>query len=334
MRYFGRILISAIFSFIFGAAISQQVPMYSQYIMNGFLMNPSFAGRDGYTSVNLTVRQQWVGLAGAPATYAASFQTRVLKTSYILKSSTIKRKIVRPTKGGKVGAGAYIFNDRNGIMKRTGFQAAYAYHIPMRQAVDGYPRDLALGLGLTAYQYAIDTDGLLYNYTADPYFNNYDRSMFIPDFNFGASFTTSKFFVGFAMTNLTRGTLSLGNTNDDRSEELGHYFLSTGVKVPLSRNWVLEPSAFIKSSDMFVTAAQVDISARVYYKNDYWVGVSYRTSDAVIAMFGFRYDKFYFAYAFDMALTDIRQSTFGTHELSLALKFGDSARRFRWINAF
>ncbi len=333
MKCLKRIYHTALLLLIWGTAAAQQVPIYSQYVMNGFLLNPSFAGRDGYTSVNLTVRQQWVGLEGAPATYAASFQTRVLKTSYILKSSTIKRKIVRPTKGGRVGAGGYIFNDRNGLIKRTGFQAAYSYHIPMKQAYDGYPRSLAFGLALTAYQYAIDNEGFLYKYN-DPYLNSYDYSMFIPDFNFGANYTTSKFFVGFAMTNLTRGTLALGNGNQDRSQELGHYFITSGLKVPLGRNWLLEPSAFLKSSDLFLTAVQADISARIYYKLDYWLGVSYRTGDAVIGMFGFRYDKFYFAYAVDFTLTDIRSRSFGTHELSLALKFGDSARRFRWINAF
>jgi type IX secretion system PorP/SprF family membrane protein len=217
MRFCLRILQIMAFGLLIGSAAAQQVPIYSQYVMNGFLLNPSFAGRDGYTSVNLTARQQWIGLAGAPSTFAASIQTRVLKTSYILKSSTVRKKIIRPTKGGRVGAGAYVFNDRNGIMKRTGFQAAYAYHIPMKQALDGYPRHLAFGLGLTAYQYAIDTEGFLYNYD-DPYLNNYDRSMFIPDFNFGVNYTTSKFFVGFAMTNLTMGALSLGNQNTDRTE--------------------------------------------------------------------------------------------------------------------
>jgi type IX secretion system PorP/SprF family membrane protein len=333
MKCLKRIYQTALLLLICGTAAAQQVPIYSQYVMNGFLLNPSFAGRDGYTSVNLTVRQQWVGLEGAPATYAASFQTRVLKTSYILKSSTIKRKIVRPTKGGRVGAGGYIFNDRNGLIKRTGFQAAYSYHIPMKQAYDGYPRSLAFGLALTAYQYAIDNEGFLYKYN-DPYLNSYDYSMFIPDFNFGANYTTSKFFVGFAMTNLTRGTLALGNGNHDRSQELGHYFITSGLKIPIARNWLLEPSAFLKSSDLFMTAVQADISTRIYYKLDYWLGVSYRTGDAVIGMFGFRYDKFYFAYAVDFTLTDIRSRSFGTHELSLALKFGDSARRFRWINAF
>lgn len=323
-------LIPALFSGIAGA---QQVPMYSQYIMNGFLVNPSFTGRDGYTSVNLTVRQQWVGMEYAPRTYALSFQTRLLKDSYISKSTTVKKKLVRPTRGGQVGLGGYVFNDRNGIMKRTGGQAAYSYMLPLGGKENEFSRTLSFGLALIAYQYTIDTDGMIYD-PDDPLLNNYDRSVFIPDFNFGVNYTTQKYYVGFAMTNLLRGSVMLGNSGENTHTELGHYFLTGGVKVPLSANWMLEPSAFIKSSDMFFKAIQLDLTTRVYYKNDYWAGVSWRTDDAVILMFGLRYDRFYFAYAFDFTLTDIRKQSFGTHEFSLAVKFGTNARRYRWLNAY
>ncbi len=99
MRSTRSILLAIVLSFISGIAIAQQVPMYSQYIMNGFLINPSVAGRDGYTTVNLTVREQWVGMEDAPSTYAASFQTRLLRNSYISKSTAVRKKIVKPTKG-------------------------------------------------------------------------------------------------------------------------------------------------------------------------------------------------------------------------------------------
>jgi hypothetical protein len=85
---------------------------------------------------------------------------------------------------------------------------------------------------------------------------------------------------------------------------------------------------------MLFKALQLDLTTRVYYKYDYWAGLSYRTNDAIIMMFGVRYDRFYFAYAFDFTLTDIRKQSFGTHELTIAVKFGTNARRYRWINAF
>lgn len=333
MRSFRNILPAFVLSFIFGSMMAQQVPMYSQYIMNGFLVNPSFAGVDGYTTVNLTVREQWVGVKGAPSTYAASFQTRILKDSYIRKSTFVRKKSVGPTKGGKVGLGGYVFNDKNGIMRRTGIQGAYAYHISLGQK-GGYPHDLAFGLALTVYQYAINTDGLVYSYNDDPYLNSYDKSVFIPDINFGASFTSTNYYVGFSMTNMLRGSLLFANSYDNKRVELGNYFLTGGMKFRLSSDWVIEPSTFIKASDMLLNSLQADLTARVFYKRDIWAGLSWRTNDAIIILTGLRYDKFYFAYAFDFALTDIRKQSWGTHEVTLAVKFGESARRYRWINAY
>src|SRR5664279_5028396 len=333
MRYLRSVLPAIVLSFICGAALAQTEPTYSQYIMNGFLINPSFAGRDGYTTVNLTVREQWVGLSGAPSTYAASFQTRILKNSFISKSTAVRKKIIKPTKGGKVGLGGYIFNDNNGIMKRTGILFAYSYHIPMGRT-GGIPNDLSFGLAMTAYQFAVNTTGAILNSQDDPLLNSYDRSVFIPDFNFGASFTTSKYYVGFAMTNLLRGSLVFADTSRTKGSELGGYYLTGGYKIPLTPDWTFEPSAFIKASDMFFKSVQMDLTARMYYRDDYWAGISYRTNDALIAMLGLKYDRFYFAYAFDFTLTDIRKQSYGSHELSLAVKFGESARRYRWINAY
>lgn len=330
MRVMKRILV-VITGIMLGISLNaQQVPAYSQYVMNGFLINPSYAGNDGYTSVNLTAREQWLGLANSPSNYAVSFQTRILKTSFIQKSTSVRKKLVRPTRGGRVGLGGYVFNDQNGIIKRTGFEMAYAYHIDLRNY-----RQLSFGLGATAYQFAIDIDGAVVTDIDDEFLNNYDRVVFIPDFNFGASYTTRTYYVGFAATQLFRGTLTLGNTAKNPNTELGHFYLSGGIKVPLAGNeWILEPSALFKSSDMLFKSFQADITTRIYYKQDYWAGLSYRTQDALIVLLGFTYDRFYFAYAFDFSLTDIRNYSFGSHELSFAVKFGDSARRYRWLNRY
>jgi len=332
MRFVKSILILVILSLSGISVLAQQVPMYSQYVLSGFLINPSMTGLNGYTTVNLTVREQWVGLDQAPGTYAASFQTRLLKNSYISKATSVRKKLILPTKGGNVGLGGYVFNDQNGIMRRTGFQFAYAYHIQMGQT-GSYPNNLAFGLALSAYQFAVNTEGLIFD-PDDPLISNYDRSVFVPDFNFGASWTTSKYYAGFAMTNLIRGKLMFADTTETGRTELGHYFLTGGVKIPLNPVWTLEPSAFIKSSDIFLKSLQMDITARVRYKEDYWAGLSWRTGDALILMMGLRYDRFMFGYAVDFTLTDMRKQSFGTHEITLAVRFGESARRYRWINNF
>jgi type IX secretion system PorP/SprF family membrane protein len=309
----------------------QQFPMYSQYIMNGFLLNPSYAGSDYYTTFGLTVREQWLGIPDAPSTYAAAFQTRILNNSYITKATTVRKKIDRPTKGGRVGLGGYVFSDHNGIMHRTGFQFAYAYHLPIEDE-----KQLSFGLSLSAYQYFVDINGaVMPEDVYDEFLANYDQVVYIPDANFGVSYATRRFFAGFAMTNLLRGTLMIGNGGENGNSQLGHYFLTGGIKFyPGSTDWIIEPSVMIKSSDMLLKALQLDITTRVYYKEDYWLGVSYRTQDAVILLAGVKVDRFYLGYAFDFTLSDIRSYTYGTHELTVLARFGDNPRRYRWINKY
>lgn len=309
---------------------AQQFPMYSQYMMNGFLLNPSYAGSDYYTTFGLTVREQWLNLPHAPSTYAAAFQTRLLNDSYITKSTAVRKKISRPTKGGRVGVGGYLFSDHNGIMHRTGLQMAYAYHLPVREE-----QQLSFGLSLSAYQYFVDINGaVMPDDVQDELLNNYDQVVYIPDANFGVSYTTRNYYAGFAMTNLFRGSLIVGNGGNNSRSELGHYFLTGGMRFYPASDWIVEPSVMLKSSDMLFKSFQVDLTGRVYYREDYWLGLSYRTSDAVILMAGMKVDRFYIGYAFDFTLSEIRSYTYGTHELTVLARFGDNPRRYRWINRY
>ncbi|MCU0457951.1 MAG: type IX secretion system membrane protein PorP/SprF [Bacteroidales bacterium] len=309
---------------------AQQFPMYSQYMMHGFLLNPSYAGSDYYTTFGVTVREQWLSLPHAPSTYAAAFQTRLLNDSYITKATAVRKKINRPTKGGRIGVGGYLFSDHNGIMHRTGLQAAYAYHLPV-----GEEQQLSFGLSLSAYQYFVDISGaVMPDDVQDEFLNNYDQVVYIPDANFGVSYMTRRYYAGFAMTNLFRGSLMIGNGGGNSRSELGHYFLTGGMRFYPSADWTIEPSVMLKSSDMVFKSFQVDLTGRVYYKDDYWLGLSYRTGDAVIMMAGLKVDRFYLGYAFDFTLSEIRSYTYGTHELTILARFGDNPRRYRWINKY
>jgi type IX secretion system PorP/SprF family membrane protein len=327
---FNKILLPLLMLALVPAASAQQFPTYSQYVMNGFLLNPSYAGSDGYSTFSFTAREQWVGLESAPSTFAAAFQTRILSDSYISKSTSVRRKMTRPTKGGRIGMGGYIFADRNGIMKRTGAQFSYAYHITLTNY-----RQLSFGLSATAYQYFVDKDGAVLADNTDNFLDNYDQVVYIPDFNFGVSYTTRTYYIGYSMNNLLRGMLMIAKSGNNSRSELGYYYLTGGYKFTLPDNdWMIEPSAMIKSSDMLFKSIQGDISARVYYKEDYWMGLSYRTNDAIILLAGMKFDRYYLGYACDFTLSDIRTQSFGTHELTFVAKFGDSARRYRWINRY
>lgn len=319
--------------FVLNNAGAQQMPLFSQYVMNGFMVNPSLAGRDGYTTINITLREQWMGIKDGPSTFALNFQSSLLKNSFILSQNSVRRRGRRPSKPSRVGLGGSLYNDNNGIMRRSGFKVDYAYHIPLGRTRDGQDH-LSFGLGLVMYQHVIKAGNLNYSYDDDPYFSTYDRSVFITDFSFGTNYTTEKYYIGFSMTNILRGSLIFGSDSQQKRGEIGHYFLTGGYNYKVNREWTITPSAFIKTSDMVLKSAQFDLTTRVYYKENYWAGLSYRTKDALTLLLGFRYDRFYFANSFDLALTDIRTRSLGSYELSIAVKFGESSRRYRWLNSY
>ena len=56
-------------SFIAVCGFSQQLPQYTQYMLNEMAINPAVSGKDDYADVRSNNRYQWVGVTDAPRTY-------------------------------------------------------------------------------------------------------------------------------------------------------------------------------------------------------------------------------------------------------------------------
>ena len=52
--------------------ISLGYPVYSQYLQNGLMINPAYAGSRGALSGFLSYRIQWMGTTGAPVIQSVS----------------------------------------------------------------------------------------------------------------------------------------------------------------------------------------------------------------------------------------------------------------------
>jgi len=48
-------------------------------------------------------------------------------------------------------------------------------------------------------------------------------------------------------------------------------------------------------------------------------------------MVGAKFSRIYLSYAFDYTLSSIQRYSLGSHEINIALKLGDNARRYRWL---
>ncbi|MBN2814280.1 MAG: type IX secretion system membrane protein PorP/SprF [Bacteroidales bacterium] len=320
---------------------AQQLPVYSQYMMNGFLINPAVAGHEGYTAINLTAREQHLGLKEAPGTYALSYQTRLLKNSYISRSASIRRRKRVMSRSGRVGYGVYAFTDMSGAFNRTGLQGTYTYHIPLDRS------QISLGLSVTGYQFRIDDSKIRLLEVDDPVLLNTEKSAFIPDANFGVYYSDRNLYAGISAMQLFQTPLKLGADKDGPGfRMIRHYFITAGYRFEVSRDILMEPSFLFKTTEKFI--AQADVNVKMYFQENYWAGISWRTGgsyslveetmkgkgSSAIIMGGLKVDKYYFGYAFDYTFNAIGARTWGSHEIMAAVKFGDNARRYRWLNRY
>jgi type IX secretion system PorP/SprF family membrane protein len=252
----------------------------------------------------------------------------MLKKSFILKQTKVKRAVYRPKSDGKVGFGGYIFSDKNGLIQRTGFQVAYAYHMWLQKNTQ-----LSFGLAFTGYYYKIDETQINFEDPNEPWMNNnLRRGIFVPDLTFGAYLLNANYSLGFSADQLSEASAKIGGSAYKNFSMSRQYYLFGSYDFSLSSNTIIQPSFLLKMSEQI--KPQADIGATYIYNQGFWVGLAYRTSGALIANIGVKFQNMFFGYAYDYTLQEIQSITYGTHEITVALKFGDNSRRYRWLDRY
>ena len=310
--------------FIGADIFAQQQPVYSQYILDKYLVNPSIAGANGLTNVNFISRQQYVGFENAPRTFTLNVQSRLLEDSYILRRMKLRNNATKKSRSGRVGLGGSLFTDRNGLINRTGLQGTYAYHLNF-----GNEWQLSGGISFLGFQFSIDDRDVPLADPADPLLANSKKSFFVPDANVGVFATNGIMYGGITMTDLLASKLKIGREVYANYETLRKYNILAGYKISVNSNISVEPSFLLQGTR---TNFALDLNAKVNYTDNYWAGLSYRSNSSVIMMLGGRFDMFSLSYAFDLNMGPVSTYTSGSHEVIFGLRIGgNSLRRFRWF---
>lgn len=281
------------------AMMAQQIPQFSQYLLNDYAVNPAVAGARDAIEIRSNNRLQWVGIKDAPRTYTLS--------------------LTNPISEGKMGVGAYIFTDIVGPTRRIGVQGSYAYHWKIDE---NFTIGTALSVGLT--EYTLDGDKINLENNDDPSrINTLGRSR-IFDSKAGLYARSDKFFFGFAIPQLIQSELQLYNGVESVSRIESHYLAYAGYRFDLNEDFILEPSGLYKS--IVPTPAAIDISLRAFYQERIWLGASMRLNDAFVAMLGYKWeDRLVFGYSYDFSANGLNGYAGGTHELMIGIDLGKSA---------
>lgn len=287
--------------FLSFSTLAQYKPQYTQYIFNGLVINPAYAGSKNVLHLNAFHRTQWTGLEGAPNTQSFS--------------------VDGVTKSNRIGIGVQAVNDRIGAQRRT--SASLNSAVKLNVSESGV---LSLGIAVGASQFRVDRNKLITTDPDDPTIDNAETNMINPDLKVGMYFHTDRFFLGISATDLI-GTKRKITFNSERS-----YYLTAGYVFDLGEHLKFKPSFLMKEN--FHGPTNLDLNAFLLIENRIWLGGTYRTAanifknnfeatdlankDAISAIGEvFLSPKIRLGYSYDFTLTQL--SDYSTHEFSLGV---------------
>ena len=153
----------------------------------------------------------------------------------------------------------------------------------------------------------------------------------LPNFGAGAFLYAEKYYVGLAVPHLL-------DYNSDKAfsiqaasvipHQTRHYFLSGGCVFTGNPDVVFRPSVLLK----YVPAAplEADFNVNVMFMRTFWIGASYRTDDAAVAIFELQLSrKLRIGYSYDFTVTDINKYSSGSHEIMVGYDFGHDLVKMR-----
>lgn len=278
---------------IAGVSEAQQLPHFSQYMINDFVMNPAVGGSRDYVEGKSNNRYQWVGITDAPRTYILSLHG--------------------PTKNRKMGIGGYLYTDITGPTRRTGLDLTYSYHLKLSDKIK-----LSFGVAGGLLQFAVDGSKITVKDEGDIALSSGLQSVIVPDFSAGFYLYSKKFYVGASAPQMLKSKLQFFDYQTS-SRLSDHYYAMAGYHLKITEDFEFEPSVLVK----YVKPAplQYDVGGRFNYKGRVWIGGAYRNLDAFTGLVGFTWRNLLFGYSYDFTTSNLKNYSTGTHEVMIGVKF-------------
>lgn len=295
------VVIASILAFVVQEAYTQQLPQYSQYMLNEMAINPAVVGKNDYSLIQTNVRYQWLGFNDAPRTFMASVNL--------------------PYRPDKVGLGGFIYTDVAGPLVRSGASFAYAYHVEMGEEIK-----LSMGMFAGVMQYRIDGTKIELADEDERYLFDGTETSLVPDASFGIQLYSDRGFAGFSFNHLFHNRLNtklLSSNSASFGYLKNHLFVMAGYKFELNPVLEVEPSLLLKVVNPLPT--QLDVSARFIYQKEVWLGLQYRMDDALIVTIGYEYkERIHLGYSYDYTTSNIKRYSDGSHEVMLGYRFNNA----------
>jgi type IX secretion system PorP/SprF family membrane protein len=306
------------------AANAQQLPQFTQYIFNNFILNPAVAGIENYTDLKLGYRAQWTGLNGAPVTSFLTINAPIGRNftegdaagfpggGEINPSSRLYTQNYQASEPHH-GIGFSMLTDKAGQITQSKFAAVYAYHLGLAPKLN-----LSLGVSAGLSHLTFNSADVVLSNPLDPAIANIS-SPWRPDIGVGAWLYSADFYAGLSVQQLLKQNVFNNSTSTtEGSQTVPHFYLTAGTKLYASDDITFLPSVLIKQIQP--VPLTYDLNLKASFRDKFWIGGSYRHNDSFAALAGFNLSSFInVGYSYDATTTALNTVSRGTHEIVIGI---------------
>ncbi len=300
-RFFGLLGFLILFSVL---RLSAQIETsFTQFFVNPYHFNPSYAGIEGRPTLFLYYRQQWAGIEGSPATANLSFHT--------------------PLKLG-LNFGLDVFHDSRGVIGTNTGLITIGYVVPFSR-ITFLRFGISGGMGFRNFDLSDPTIN-----TSDPALKNVlDKNSYITG-NVGLSFQTGYFNLGVSLPSIFQPNLnSLKTFGSSYISPLDEILFNISYRFYFANdNMAFEPEVLYRSEKN--QPDQYEAAGILHIKNLVWLGGSYRQDYGVSAFAGIKIlNLLSFGYSYGIGSAKLPGIGNSTHELVLTLYTGKAKKAKR-----
>jgi type IX secretion system PorP/SprF family membrane protein len=297
-------------------AIAQQQRLYTMFMYNKLALNPGYAGYHSDGCITGIYRGQWLGLEGAPESQILSFHSGF--------------------GGERIGFGINLSRASIGISSQTTVDGIYAYKVPVGSGI------LSLGAQASIRNMRVDyTDPSVHaleDLTFDQGVDLGNDSRLVANFGAGAYYHTDRFYAGVGAPRMMNSDIDFEENNLFIAREERHWYAMTGAVIPLNTSLDFVPQVLARFTP--VAPVNFDFNASVTWKQDYTLGLTFRTGggendlgeslDIIAAARVAR--GLLLAVSYDLTLSELRKHSNGSLEVVLRYCFKEAERQGVFTN--
>ncbi len=275
-----------------GTVQAQNRILLSQYMYNGLVLNPAYAGSQQQFSVAASYRRQWVNVDGSPAFGLLTVHTPLFQN--------------------RVGVGMQVYTENIGVHSEWSAYVQAAYKINLGV---GY-----LSLGISGGLSRINSDYSQVNVVdeSDADFGQQVTAT-SPNFGLGVYFYNSRWYAGISVPYLlNQRRLNFPDAQRERIlVDSRSYYLTSGVIIGREGAPVqFLPSVLVRIRDFSSVSADVNLNVILFSR--VLLGGSYRFNSGVVLLSQLILnDNFRVMYSYDFNFTNLGTHATGTHEIML-----------------